>query len=119
MTNNIINTIVGDYNPEEIVLNIEKFFEKHPDLDSEVILIKYGNCKKVELYVGYNLDEYDEDAEKEYYIEAWSNFGDDKEFELGSDEPIVMYYLSDNKEERLRSFYELLDDMDNFIWNQN
>lgn len=116
---NISNTFFAGYKPEDIVLNIEEFFKEHPDLDSEVILIKYGNGKKVELFVGYDLDEYDEDAEKEYYIEAWSNFGDDKEFELGSDEPIVTYYLSDDKEERLRSFYELLDDMDNFIWNWN
>ena len=116
---NIINSLFAGYKPEDIVLNVEKFFEEHPDLDSEVILIKYGNGKKVELFVGYDLDEYDEDAEKKYYIEAWSNFGDDKEFELGSDEPISTYRLSDDKEERLRSFYELLDDMDNFIWNWN
>ena len=116
---NISNTFFAGYKPEDIVLNIEKFFEEHPDLDSEVILIKYGNGKKVELFVGYDLDEHDEDAEKEYYIEAWNNFGEDEAFELGSDEPISTYHLSGDKEERLRSFYELLEDMDNFIWNWN
>lgn len=116
---NIVNSLFAGYRPEDIVLNVEKFFEDHPDLDSEVILIKYGNGKKVGLYVGYDLYEYDEDAEREYYIEAWSNFGDDKEFELGNDEPIVTYYLTNSKEERLRSFYELLDDMDKFILNQD
>lgn len=116
---NIVNSFFAGYRPEEIILNVEKFFEEHPGLDSEVILIKYGNGKKVELFVGYDLDEYNEDAEREYYIEAWSNFGEDEAFELGSDEPISTYHLSDDKEERLRSFYELLDDMDNFIWNWN
>ena len=113
---NIVNSLFAGYKPEDIVLNIEKFFEDHPDLDSEVILIKYGNGKKVELFVGYNLDEYDEGAEKEYYIEAWNNFGDDKEFEPGSDEPIVTYYLSNYDErERLSIFYAILDDMTKFI----
>ena len=113
---NIVNSLFAGYKPEDIVLNVEKFFEDHPDLDSEVILIKYGNGRKVELFVGYNLDEYDEDAEKEYYIEAWSNFENDKEFEFGSDEPIVTYYLSNyGEEERLSLFYTLLDDMDKFI----
>lgn len=113
---NIVNSLFAGYKPEDIVLNIEKFFEEHPDLDSEVILIKYGNGRKVGLYVGYDLDEYDEDAEREYYIEAWSNFGNDEEFELGSDEPIVTYYLSNyNEGERLSIFYAILDDMTNFI----
>lgn len=113
---NIVNSLFADYKPEDIVLNVEKFFEEHPDLDSEVILIKYGNGKKVELFVGYNLNEYDEDAEKEYYIEAWNNFGDDKDFELGGGEPIVTYYLSNyGEEERLSIFYAILDDMTKFI----
>ena len=117
---NIVNSFFAGYRPEEIVLNVEKFFEEHLDLDSEVILIKYGNGKKVELFVGYDHDEDDEDSEKEYYIEAWSNFGNDKDFELGSGEPIATYYLSNyGEEERLSSFYVLLDDMDNFIWNRN
>ena len=113
---NIVNSVFAGYKPEDIVLNVEKFFEEHPDLDSEVILIKYGNGKKVELFVGYDLDEYDKYAEKEYYIEAWNNFGDDKGFELGGDEPIVTYYLSNyNEGERLSIFYAILDDMTNFI----
>ena len=113
---NIVNSVFAGYKPEDIVLNVEKFFEDHPDLDSEVILIKYGNGKKVELFVGYNLDEHDENAEKEYYIEAWNNFGDDKGFELGGDEPIVTYYLSNYDErERLSIFYAILDDMTKFI----
>ena len=98
---NIVNSFFADYKPEDIVLNVEKFFDEHPDLDSEHILTKYGNGRKVELYIGYDIDEYDEDAEKEYYIEAWNN-----------DELIATYYLSNySEEERLSVFYVILDDM--------
>ena len=113
---NIVNSFFAGYRHEDIVLNIEEFFYEHPDLDSEHILTKYGNGRKVELFVGYDLNEYDEDAEREYYIEAWNNFGDDKDFELGGDEPIVTYYLSNySEEERLSIFYAILDDMTKFI----
>lgn len=113
---NIINSIMSGYKPEDIVLNVEKFFDEHSDLNSEHIFTKYGNGRKVELYIGYDLDEHDEDAEREYYIEIWNNFGDDKDFELGGDEPIATYYLSNyGEEERLSIFYAILDDMVNFI----
>lgn len=112
---NIVNSFFAGYKPEDIVLNVEKFFDEHPDLDSEIILKRYFNKHVIEIFVGY---ETNEDGNKEYYVEAWDNFADDEAFAPGKDEPISTYYLTNwGERERIDIWYNLIDDTANYFWN--
>ena len=77
-------------NIENMLLNIEQYFDDRQDIDSEVVLIKYGKKHKVELMFGYDVFTRKEDGTvcnsendtKHYYIEVWNNFYDEEGYHL-------------------------------------
>lgn len=90
-------------NIEDMLLNIEQYFDDRRDIDSEVVLIKYGKKHKVELMFGYDVFTRKEDGTvcnsendaKHYYIEVWNNFYDEEGYHLNDGAPVETFWLDE------------------------
>ena len=90
-------------NIEDMLLNIEQYFDDRQDIDSEVVLIKYGKKHKVELMFGYDVFTFNEDGtvcnskndKRHFYIEVWNNFGCEEGYYLGNDAPAETFWLGE------------------------
>lgn len=111
---NIVNSLIIN-DPVKAILDIEKFFEERPMQDSEFLLSKYGFGRKVDIFIGF--DEV-EPGDIEFYIEAWNNFEDDADFEVGGAEPIAIRHFTKetSKEDRLLLLLDTLDDATKAIY---
>lgn len=100
-----VNTVFVE-NLEDAVVNIEKFFEEHDDINTEIAMTKYGNGKESSLAISYEISNYDNI--KRYYIKV---LYDNNRTEDSCDDPIQVYQLSQDKEERRIALYAALDVM--------